>query len=248
MYDTMKDIGVNVKKDSKDIRGRARLEAKVRIRILGVDEKEQVYTGNISKEGIFIQTSQWKPKIGHPVNMLISIDENKEPVKFVGTVVRVEKGNQLGKDEGVAVEFSKIETKKAKNFDNFLDGIFEGKGLGCRKVPRAMLKIEVEIKNEKIAQTVLTENLSQGGAFFQMDVKNVELGTPLSVVLVHPTSKRKFILKSEIVHVRKGKIAHNPHFQEGVGVEFIDLSEVRKQDLKVFLKSIVSSKPRKKSS
>ncbi|MCB0272015.1 MAG: PilZ domain-containing protein [Bdellovibrionales bacterium] len=230
----------------EDNRGRARLEAKVRIRIIGVDEKEEVYTGNVSKEGIFIQTRNWKPQIGHPVQMLLTLDEDKEPVKFAGTVVRVIDANQWGKPEGVAIEFSKIESKKTKEFDQFLDSIFEGKGLGCRKSPRAMMKIEVEIKNKKIAQNVLTQDLSKGGAFFVMKTADVEMGALLDIVLVHPTSKRKFVLKGEVVHIRTGSSNH-PDFVEGVGVQFIDLSEIRRQDLQVFLKSIVSSKRRKTS-
>ncbi|MEZ4820178.1 MAG: PilZ domain-containing protein [Bdellovibrionota bacterium] len=234
------------KQQNKDDRGRARLEAKVRIRIIGVDEREEIYTGNISKEGIFIQTSHWKPRLGHPVQLLISLDEDKEPVKFSGMVVRVINANQMGKPEGVAVEFSKIEARRTKDFDRFLDQIFEGKGLGCRKSPRAEMQIDVEIKNKKIAHKVLTQDLSKGGAFFKMKTDHIVLGDPLSVVLIHPTSKRKFVLKAEVVHIRQGSKEYNPDFVEGIGVEFVDLSDIRQQDLHVFLKSIVSSKRRKK--
>lgn len=235
------------KKENIDDRGRARLEAKVRIRIIGVDEKEEVYTGNISKEGIFIQTRHWKPRLGHPVHMLITLDEDNEPVKFSGQVVRVIDANQIGKPEGVAIEFTKIEARRTKDFDQYLDQIFEGKGLGCRKSPRAEMQVDVEIKNKEIAQKVLTQDLSQGGAFFKMKTDDVEMGAPLSIVLIHPTSKRKFVLKAEVVHIRQGSFTNNPDFVEGVGVQFVDLSEIRKQDLQVFLKSIVSSKRRKKS-
>lgn len=234
-------------KDQEDIRGRARLEAKVRIRILGVDEQEEVYTGNISKDGIFIQTHHWKPRLGHAVQMLIALDEDTEPVRFDGVVVRVVDANQVGTPEGVAIEFSKIESKKTKDFDQFLDQVFEGKGLGCRKSPRAKMQVEVELKDQKAIQNVLTHDLSKGGAFLKMSTGNVEMGTQLSIVLVHPTSKRKFILKGEVVHIRQGSSALNPDFVEGVGVQFIDLSEIRRQDLQVFLKSMVSSKRRKKT-
>ena len=235
------------KKDHKDDRGRARLEAKVRIRIIGVDEREEVYTGNISKEGIFIQTRHWKPRLGHPVHLLITLDEDKEPVKFSGHVVRVIHANQLRKPEGVAIEFSKIETRRTKDFDQFLDQVFEGKGLGCRKSPRAEMQVDVEIKGKDMARKVLTQDLSQGGAFFKMKADNIAMGTALSIVLIHPTSKRKFVLKAEVVHIRQGAFSDNPDFAEGVGVQFVDLSEIRKQDLQVFLKSIVSSKRRKKT-
>lgn len=229
-------------------RGRARLEAKVRIRILGVDATDKIYTGNISKDGIFIETHHWKPRLGHPVSLLITLDPDQEPVKFSGTVMRVIGPNQWGKPEGVAIEFTKIESRKTKDFDLFLDGLFEGKGLGCRKTPRANMQIDVEIKTKEDAVRVLSHDLSQGGAFLKMDTQGMELEMPLSIVLIHPTSKRKFILKAQVVHIRKGSTDFNPDFVEGIGVKFVDLSEIRSQDLKVFLKSIVSSKRRKKKS
>jgi Tfp pilus assembly protein PilZ len=236
---------MNAEMKDIDVRSRARVEARVNIRILGVDEREEVYVGNISKDGLFIETRKWKPRLGHSVQLLISLHEDLEPVKFAGFVVRVEKANQIGQPEGVAIEFTKIEAKKTKQFDKFLDEVFEGKGLGCRKYPRATTQIDVEIKNKEIAQQVLSENLSQGGAFFRMKTDHMQLGDILSVVLIHPTSKRKFVLKAEVVHLRKSRELAVVHFDEGIGVQFVDLSEVRKQDLQVFLKSIVSSKKRK---
>ena len=73
------------------------------------------------------------------------------------------------------------------------------------------------------------------------------LGDRLQVILIHPTTKRKFVLQAQVIHIRQGTHSELHEFQEGLGVQFTDLSEIRNQDLTLFLKAIFSSKKRKKN-
>lgn len=228
-------------------RNRARIEAKLRIQVVGVDEQERNYTGNVSKDGVFLETDDPTLKDGQKLELLIYIDEDDdEPLRVIGKVVRFEKPNQIGKPQGVGIEFLKIESSRARTFEKFLEKLFDAKGLGCRRVPRANVQVQVEIKTEKEAKEALTSNLSKGGAFLKLNPDDYELGDKIQVILVHPTTKRKFTLQGKVVHIRRGNSTEGPEFEEGIGVQFTDLSDLRNQDLTLFLKGIFSSKKRKK--
>ena len=231
---------------AEEKRNRARIEARLRIQVVGVDEYDRNYTGNVSKDGIFLETDDPSLKHDQKLELLIYLDEeDDEPLRVIGKVVRFEKPNQIGKASGVGIEFLKIESSRARTFDKFLEKLLDARGLGCRRVPRANVQVQVEIKTEKEARQALTANLSKGGTFLKIKVDDYEIGDKLQVVLVHPTTKRKFVLHGKVVHVRKGE-TQDTDFGEGVGVQFTDLSEIRNQDLTLFLKSIFSSKKRKK--
>lgn len=228
-------------------RNRARIEAKLRIQVVGVDEHERNYTGNVSKDGIFLETDDPSLKDGHKLELLIYIDEDDdEPLRVIGKVVRFEKPNQIGKPQGVGIEFLKIESSRARTFEKFLEKLFDARGLGCRRVPRANVQVQVEIKTEKEAKEALTANLSKGGTFLKLNPDEFSLGDKLQIILVHPTTKRKFTLQGKVVHLRKSDTIEGMEFEEGVGIQFTDLSDLRNQDLTLFLKGIFSSKKRKR--
>lgn len=233
--------------DVAEKRIRARIEARLRIQVVGVDEIERTYTGNVSKDGIFLETDDPSFKIGQKLELLIYIDdEEDEPLRVMGKIVRFEKPNQIGKPRGVGIDFLKVESRRARIFDKFLEKLLDTKGLGCRKYPRAQVQVTVEIKNAKQAKQTMTGNLSKGGAFLKTSVDDFALGDKLQVVLVHPTTKRKFVLQAKVVHIRQGTFQKLDEFQEGLGLQFVDLSDIRNQDLTLFLKAIFSSKKRRK--
>ncbi len=233
--------------DVMERRNRARIEARIRVQVVGVDEYDHVYTGNVSKEGIFLITDDPSFRKGQKLELHIYLDdEDDEPLRVMGKVVRFEKANQVGKQQGVGIEFLKIESRRARIFEKFLEKLFDAKGLGCRKYPRSQIQVTIELKNEKIAQQALTTDLSRGGAFLKTNVDGYALEDRLQVVLVHPTTKRKFVLQAKVVHVRKGSSSDVDEFQEGLGIQFTDLTEIRNRDLVLFLKGIFSSKKRKK--
>lgn len=234
--------------DVSEKRNRARIEAKLRIQVVGIDEYERNYTGNVSKDGVFLETDDPSFKMGQKLELLIYLDdEDDEPLRIMGKIVRFEKANQVGKPRGVGIDFLKIESRRARIFDKFLEKLFDTKGLGCRKFPRAEVQVTVEIKTAKEAKQALTDNLSKGGAFLKISADGYVLDDKLQVILVHPTTKRKFVLQAKVVHIRKGSHDELSEFQEGLGIQFTDLSEIRNQDLTLFLKAIFSSKKRKKN-
>src|SRR4051812_23502892 len=104
-----------------DRRKRARIEARLRIQIVGVDVYERNYTGNVSKDGIFLETDDPSLKKGQKLELLIYLDDEEddedEPLRVIGKIVRFEKPNQIGKPQGVGIEFIKIESRRARIFD-----------------------------------------------------------------------------------------------------------------------------------
>ncbi|MCB0327264.1 MAG: PilZ domain-containing protein [Bdellovibrionales bacterium] len=237
---------MNKKDDIKKPRVRARIEAKVRIQILGHDEYEQIYTGDISKSGMFLESSQVSVKKGQKLEMNISIPDSDNPIRVTGKVIRIIGPNQLKETPGVAFEFVKIESRRSREFDRFLEQLIDAKGLGCRKFPRADTEIPVELHETQKSYDALTKNISKGGLFVKTPAGHFTIGDRVQVVLIHPTSKRKFTIPAEIVHIRMGSKPTLPEFEEGLGIEFFELSEIRRQDLSRFLKSVVSSKKKNK--
>ncbi len=232
-------------------RNRARIEARLRIQVVGIDEHEHLYTGNVSKDGVFLETDDPSFKHNQKLELLIYLeddddDDDDEPLRVIGQIVRFEKPNQIGKPRGVGIKFLKIESSRARVFDKFLEKLFDTRGLGCRRVPRAQAQVSVEIKTPEEAKQALTANLGKGGVFLKTSIDGYSLGDKIQIVLIHPTTKRKFTLQGQIVHIRQGDSSTASEFNEGLGVQFTDLSEIRNQDLTLFLKAIFSSKKRKK--
>jgi hypothetical protein len=77
-----------------------------------------------------------------------------------------------------------------------------------------------------------------------MPIEGLVLGDTLTVVLQHPTAKRKFTIEAEVIHLRKGESKINQDFVEGVGIQFLDLDSTRQNDMSLFLRSILSSQKR----
>ena len=119
--------------------------------------------------------------------------------------------------------------------------MFESKGLGCRKHIRARTKLLMEINSPAHARKVLAEDVSFGGMFLTTPTHGISIGEILSIIILHPTSKRKFVTDAEVMHIRQGQIPLHSEYEEGLGVQFINLTPARKRDIASFLKSILFS-------
>lgn len=225
-------------------RSKPRIETKVRVRIGGRENDSESFIGNLSKSGIFLETKEPFAKIGEKIQMQIEIPSSNDSVRVTGRVARVAGPNRLTETPGIAVQFLKVEARQARLFDRFLDQLLDARGIGSRRYPRAKTQIVVELRSKAMVRKVISDNLSYGGLFLKTPINSFALGDRLSVVLVHPTSKRRFAADVEVVHLRKGESGIRKDFIEGIGVQFIDLTPARREDMAIFLKSILASQRR----
>ncbi len=225
-------------------RGKPRIETKVRIKVIGEGGGFENYSGNLSKSGVFLETTDPFAKVGEKVQLQVVLSNSSEPIRVTGKITRVVGPNRVQEVAGMAVHFLRVETKNARTFDKLIDRLLDARGIGCRKYPRVKTQIVVELRSKKEVQKVISDNLSKGGLFLRMPPGDVSLGETLNIVILHPTAKRKFMIDGEVVHIRKGASQVQDDFSEGVGIQFVDLTPTRRNDMAVFLRSILSAKKR----
>jgi Tfp pilus assembly protein PilZ len=225
-------------------RAKPRIEMKVKVRVGGRENESESFIGNLSKSGIFLETKEPFAKIGEKIQMQIEMPHSGDSIRVLGKVARIIGPNRLIEPPGIAIAFLKVEARQSRLFDRFIDQLLDARGIGSRKYPRARSQVVVELRSKASVRKVITDNLSYGGLFLKTSIDNFSLGDRLSVVLVHPTSKRKFAADVEVVHLRKGELGIRKDFVEGIGVQFIDLTAGRREDMAIFLKSILASQRR----
>jgi len=214
------------------------------VKVLGEGGDSEAFNGNLSKTGVFLETADEIGRIGEKIQLQLTLPNASEPIKVQGKVVRSIGPNKVGTVQGFAIHFLKIETRQVRTFDRLIDRLLDARGIGCRKYPRAKTQVVVELKTKAAAKKVISDNLSKGGLFLKMTIDGLVLGDTLNIVIQHPTAKRKFMIEAEVVHLRKGESKLNKDFVEGVGVQFLDLSSARRNDMSLFLRSILSSQKR----
>lgn len=233
---------------SKENRKRVRLEAKIHVIFGDLDEEIHVLTGNISKSGVFLQTPFVFGEIGETVLLKISPPEQDQWFRLKGKISRICSANKLTEPQGIAVSFDRIEARYSTTFDRLFKALFDSRGLGCRKTARAEARISIDLKSPTLAQRLYSENISKGGVFLEGPSDGHELGQLVELSLWHPSGRRSMSVEGEIVHLRKAHGGElNPH-TEGLGIRFIGLSRRKKEDLHLFLKSVITYKKKARRS
>ncbi|MFH1018442.1 MAG: PilZ domain-containing protein [Pseudomonadota bacterium] len=225
-------------------RGKPRIETKVQVRIEDFGGDLLSFSGNLSKSGIFLETTEPLGKIGERLQMEIRLANALDTVRATGRVARIVKPNQLGTAPGIGIQFLRVEARQARTFDRLIDRLLDARGIGCRKYPRVKTQIVVELKTHNDTRKAISDNLSKGGLFLKLPVNGIVLGDTLNIVILHPTAKRKFMIDAEVVHIRKGESTVDKEFVEGVGVQFLELTPTRRNDMSLFLRSILASQRR----
>ncbi len=218
-----------------------RVETKIRAKIDGRDGDLEVFTGNLSKGGVFLETPEVFADVGEKVKLFLSMPNSTSDIKITGKVARIVGPNRVGMPQGLAVQFLRVEARQARLFEKFLDCLIDAAGIGCRKYPRAKTQVDVQLRfKDRSMNVVIADNLSVGGLFLRTSVGGLSLGDLINVVILHPGMKRKFMVDTEVVHIRQGESKIRKDFVEGVGVQFVDLSSSRRNDLSSFLKSVLA--------
>ena len=227
------------KKKIAESRSKPRVEAKMRIRVEGEFGEIRTYHGNISKSGVYLETADPFAQLGEKVHLEIFLPNTEDTVRVRGKVIRVTKPNQVGMPQGVAIQFMRMDQKYVRKLDDYIDVLFDGKGVGCRRHARVMTHIWVELKGKHGTSEVVADNLGHGGLFLKVSSDGIEIGDHVQLVILHPSSRRRFFVEAEVVHVRKSAAPAIEGFEEGLGVQFVNVPGQRKKDLSSFLKSIL---------
>lgn len=211
------------------------------IQILGHDSEPQIREVNINKESIFIHIHDWVPRIEDAVGLLVGKGLREPNINIQAQVQRVIKPNQWYQGQGVVLVFLKVESRRSKAFEQLLNDIFEGRGIGCRKKPRATLTIDVELSIDGVRKKAVLENISKAGACLKLVEPGAVENKAVGLTLIHPGTKRKFILKGYVVRVEK--VENNGCC---LGIQFLEQPPIREKDLDLFLRSLIFTKQRKK--
>jgi Tfp pilus assembly protein PilZ len=226
---------------------RPRIEAQIRIGKKQRGFSHETYMGNISQSGIFLETPKPFAKVGEKVDLQIKLPNSTEKIGVQGKVVRIVGPNQVGVRKGVGIEFLKIETKQTKLFNSFLEELISAKGMGCRKYPRIDTKITVEFKNPREMGKALSNNLSQGGIFIETKAQ-FNLGSTVTLDLIHPLTGENLELDGEIIHIRKSlNSKDSSRFSDGIGICFQNVDRTKKEKINYFLKSLLIQKKKRKT-
>ncbi|MCB0308069.1 MAG: PilZ domain-containing protein [Bdellovibrionales bacterium] len=228
-------------------RSKSRVEAKMRMRIHGEFEEIRVFHGNISKTGMYLESPDIVATLGDRIHLELFMPDTEQLIKLRGKIVRITQANQLGASQGLAVQFFRIDQKYIKLLDQYINQLFGGKGIGCRKSPRMATHVLVEVKKNDATYEAVADNLGRGGLFLRIPSQKLQIGDLVNLVILHPSSRRRFFVDSEIVHIRTGVYSQNPDFEEGIGVRFINLTKQRREDFVSFLKSILHYQRRSNS-
>lgn len=235
-----------IRKKIAERRSKPRVEGKMRIRVNDEYEEAKIFHGNVSKNGIYIETHDVFAQLNDKVCLEILVPNSENVIRARGKVMRITQPNQLGKPQGIAISFLRMEQKYVNLLDKYIDVLFDGKGVGCRKYPRVATHVLVEVKESDGAYEVVADNLGHGGLFLKMPSEGMEIGERIQIVILHPSSRRKFHVDAEVVHKRSGAYSSNPEFVEGIGVEFVNMNAERRKDLSGFFKSILHYQRRSK--
>ncbi len=229
-----------------ELRKKPRIDTKVKVMVQGFDQNEETLTGNLSKSGVFLNTSIHIADIGKKVFLKIALVKDENYIRIRGKVVRITKPNLLGVPQGVAIEFIRPDAKQHIPFEKMIDRAFDAKGTGCRKTSRAASEVLIEIHSPSVVKKLLTLNVSKEGMFIKTPVDGFEIGDTIRLVIIHPSSNRKFSIEAQIVHLRSGESVFNKTFTTGVGVMFLYQNSEKKTDLTRYLKGILNFTKRKR--
>jgi Tfp pilus assembly protein PilZ len=98
-----------------------------------------------------------------------------------------------------------------------------------RTYPRYVAAVQVRLQSLDELNALYTRNVSKGGAFIRTTVAVAE-GSPVRLLVVHPQTTKTFSLEAV---VRRLAPAPDP----GLGVEFVQLTEQRRDEFFEFIRS-----------
>ncbi len=184
-------------------------------------------SGDVSYRGIFVCTDE--PPV---LRQLITIEavlppNNTEFISHGMSVYTLHPNNARKRSPGVGIQFYAQSQDNRRIWEHFVDHARNSPpdipkdtiDPSKRKHPRVDARFEVRPHDLDELETLFTRDISKGGMFLETD-RRVAVGIKLAITIYHPITRRAFTIDSVVK-----RCSTTPR---GVGLEFVDLSEDRR--------------------
>ncbi len=194
----------------------------------------ELFTGDVSYRGLYVCTDT--PPV---LRQLIRIEAMLPPdqSRFLShgmSVFGLGPGNSDGRLPGIGIQFYAQSATNRRIWERFVDSIkhaplevpADAIDSVKRMHPRVDARFEVRPSNVDELHSLFSRDISQGGMFLETD-RAVEIGRSLALTIIHPLTRRSFSIDSVV-----RRCSTSP---QGVGVEFVELTDKRRLALEQFI-------------
>jgi len=211
---------------------------KFTIQYKSVGELQHEYSGNISKNGLFVKTDR-RVELFEFIELVLELPGGEVTVQLSGEVVHVRdhaQAEQSGLDEGFGIQINDLNDDKRKVIEDFIAAnqqkSKEPHAEEKREHKRSRTRVKVKFATEGALTAKYANDISHGGIFIQTK-EPLPLQAELKVALIHPATGKEMTLKGEVVR-------HVPDPDgdgfSGMGVSFTDF-----EDSKELIEKFVNS-------
>jgi len=197
---------------------------------------DEYMTRDLSMGGVFIQTDN-PQAIGARLEIILCLPDGSLEVAVLGEVVR---HNPLTSGlRGMGIRFVLIEPALQHELEQFIRSLLDFKGEGQRAHPRIKARLRVQVKIRGELNRALLEDISKGGLFVHLD-GDIEVMDHLEVLLVHPHTGKEIAVIGQVMHKRDLRDPRTQAIRKGIGLQFFEMSDEKRQEIADFLQSLAS--------
>jgi Tfp pilus assembly protein PilZ len=197
-------------------------------------------TQDVSFNGILVRTDTPLPLRGL-VRLRFTLPSEGDQLEVMGMVAR---SATAGASPGAGIQFYGLSLEHRQRWNRFIRFVAAGAPDTARapamfprgtpdtvrrQHPRCAAALQVHVQSVNDLQVLYMRNLSKGGLFLGTPL-DLPAGTPLRVSVIHPKTGEQFPLDA-VVRWRAGEP------DPGLGLEFIRLSEQRREEFYEFTRS-----------
>lgn len=218
----------------RDVRHAARLS----VTIKSGDKQEELFTEDVSYRGIFVRTDT--PRQARSLVLMDIRGPNGEELELAGMVVHIIRpGGQ--RIPGMGIQFYGLSKEHRQQWQSLVDYVagrltprsVRGEAIGenehvRRRFPRYAAVLRVRVGSMVELTSLYTRNVSKGGMFIET-TESFAMDETLEIEIVHPQSEQSFSVAATVRRVVKER------GREGVGVEFVGLSDEDREAFWEFL-------------
>jgi uncharacterized protein (TIGR02266 family) len=234
---------------SEDKRRDARYRAHVPIRMTRGKETTSLLSDDVSFRGAFLRMDV-PLQLRQLVKVEVSLPSGATITSHAMVVYRVAPGGEH--PPGVGIQFYGLEGRERAHWEQFVHRVREEAPRSSpnavvaappsapdpvrRKHERHSLRFEVHLTTVDELVRLYTRDISKGGMAVETDME-LEVGTAVGLDLVHPDNNSVFELEAVVRRkIRQGAA-------RGLGVEFLDMDEERREELAAFIGPSLPKEP-----
>jgi len=203
-------------------RSEPRVEARLRVKFNQAGAFVQEYTRNISRAGVFIQTTHPKPP-KERLEMKLFIPKGNDEILAVGEVIHIITPERASEQmpAGMGVRILDLKKDDENKLIEFICSILEKEAchLDRSVQDRFETRIKLEFKSQKRMMEEYISNISKGGNFIKTTNPR-KIGEKIGLILIHPETRQELLLHGEVVRVVTKEEAQKSNNLPGMGINF----------------------------